>query len=212
MSNENTSETTSATEKGQNVVTMADGRQVDFGKRGKQKATVDILGEGADRQVKVSVDVLNGDTHSITVGLNHPVVFELLGYGIKQKISDSTANADDPEDVSLAVQQVIDQLNEGKWSQRAGGDGMVRGMADLYEAYMTIKGLVDENGKPVDPEGKLKKRLMSQSEADIKSLRNIPQIKVKIAEIQARKAAERAAKLAGNSAAQTVDLPEIPDL
>jgi hypothetical protein len=194
--NQNTNENTNGAAPVGNVVTMKDGRPVDFGKRGKQKAHVTILGEGAERRVIVSFDVPNGDTHQIEVGLDHVLVAELLGYGIKQKIADTLTGADDPDDISLAIERAISQLNEGKWSQRSSEGSSIRGFADLYEAYLTVKGITD-------PEGEYKRKLLAQPEEVIKTLRNNTQIKAVMANITARKAAERAAKLAGANASNS---------
>jgi hypothetical protein len=205
MSNENTNATEAAVSSN-NVVTMKDGRQVDFGKRGKQKAIVTISGEGAERQVLVSFDIPNGDTHSITVGLTHPLVMELVGYGIKQKIADSLTAAEDADDISLAVERAISNLNEGKWTQRSSEGASIRGFADLFQAYCEVKGVPEED---VEKRGQLKKSLLSQSEEIIKTLRNHPSIKAIMARIASEKAAARSAKLAGEAASQA---PELLDL
>lgn len=184
-----------------NVVNMKDGRQVDFGKRGKQKSDYEISGEGKKRQVKVRFDIPNGDTHNITVGFDHPLVCELIGYGLKQKVADSLANADDPDDISLAVEKSINQLNEGKWSVRTGTDsGLPRGFADLYQAYLEIRGITDEDGTH-------KRRLMEADETLLKQIKNHAAIKAVLARIAAEKAAAKAQKLNATAPADD-DLPD----
>ena len=184
-----------------NVVKMKNGREVDFGKRGKQKSAYEITGEGKKRVVKVVFDILNGDTHQITVGFDHPLVCELIGYGLKQKVADSLANAEDPDDISLATERVINQLNEGKWSVRTASDvAGIRGFADLYQAYLKVRGITDEDGTH-------KRRLMEADETLLKQIKNHAAIKAILARIAAEKAAAKAQKLNEETSAEG-DLPD----
>jgi len=64
-----------AAEKSNNVVTMKDGRQVDFGVRGKLKKNIEIVGEGVSRLIKLTIDVVNGDTHVLEFNADHPLFF-----------------------------------------------------------------------------------------------------------------------------------------
>jgi hypothetical protein len=186
-----------------NIVTMKDGRQVDFGKRGKQKSAYAILGEGKKRVVKVVFDMLNGDTHQISVGFDHPLVCELIGYGLKQKVADSLANAEEPDDISMATEKVVNQLNEGKWSVRTAADGGGRGFADLYQAYLEVRGITDEDGVH-------KRRLMEADPDLLKQIKNNAVVRAILARIAAEKAAAKAQKLNSESPADA-DLPTFDD-
>ena len=181
-----------------NVVVMKDGRKVDFGKRGKQKSSYEVAGEGMDRHVVVTFDIPNGDTYTSKFGFDHPLVMELIGYGVKQKVADSLANADDPDDISMAVERQLAQLNEGKWSLRSSESSVFRGFADLYQAYLEVKGVTDEDGS-------LKKRLAEADEATLKAIKNNAVIKSILARIAAEKAAARAANLSKEAAAGSAD-------
>lgn len=180
------------TAKGSNVVIMKDGRSVDFGLRGKLKKSVEILGAGAERIIKLTIDAVNGDTHVVQLGSNDPLFFELAAHGLSQKITDAVTKAEDGEDISFGVANQISQIANGVWSQRSTGDAMVRGFADLYEAIRRIKGY--EVG--TEAAEMLKKNLAAKSEDEIKNYKSNPQIKAILADIAAEKAAVRAAKLA----------------
>ena len=176
------------------VVTMKDGREVDFGVRGKLKTDLQLTDTG----VKLSLDVANGDTHSIEIGVDHTLAKTLLGYGLKQKITDSVVKADDDEDVSLGVQQIIGQLVSGIWSQRSSGEGIARGFSELLEAIRRVK----QYAVGSDEHKTLKTSLLAKSEEELKALRTNGTIKAVIAQIQSEKAAERAARLAGSAPAE----------
>lgn len=177
--------------KGENVIGMNDGRQVDFGKRGKLKKAIEIIGEGVERVIKLTVDVINGDTHVLLLNAEHPLFWELAAHGASQKITDSVTKAEDGDDISFGVANQIAQLNEGKWSVRAAGENLFRGFADLFEAIRRIKGY--EIGS-AEAEA-LKTSLAGASEEKIKNFKSNGQIKAIIAEIVAEKAAARAKKL-----------------
>lgn len=174
-----------------NVVTMKDGRTVDFGVRGKLKTDLVI----SDSGVTLTLDVVNGDTHTVVMGLDHPLAKTLLGYGLKQKITDTVVKADEADDVSLGVQQIIGQLVNGIWSQRSTGEGVARGFSELLEAIRRVKQYVEGSEEHTN----LKTTLLAKSEEELKALRTNGTIKAVIAQIQSEKAAERAAKLSGAS-------------
>ena len=108
-------------EKSMNMVTMKDGRQVDFGARFKLRKNIKIVGEGASRLIQLSIDVVNGDTHVLEINAEHPLFFELAAYGVSQRISDSLAQIDDGNNVSVRVANQIKKINNGVWSQSSKG-------------------------------------------------------------------------------------------
>jgi hypothetical protein len=190
MSEENTKAVAKAAKAG-NVVVMKDGRSVDFGVRGKLKTEVTLLEDG----VKLAIDVVNGDSHSITISKDHVLALTLLGYGLKQKITDTVVKAEEADDVSLGVQQIIGQLEAGTWSQRSSGEGVARGFSELLEAIRRLKGYEVDSAEHTN----LKTSLLAKTEEELKALKTNGHIKATIAAIQAEKANERAAKLAGAS-------------
>lgn len=108
-------------EKSINIVTMKDGRQVDFGARFKLRKSIQIVGEGASRIIQLSIDVVNGDTHVLEINADHPLFFELAAYGVSQRISDSVAQVGDGNNISIRVANQIEKINNGVWSQRSRG-------------------------------------------------------------------------------------------
>lgn len=177
-----------------NMVEMKDGRSVDFGQRGKLKKNTVINGEGTERNVTISVDCLNGDTHSVTFDINHPLLFEMAAHGFSQKISDSITKAETPDDVAFGVENQITQIANGVWVQRA-AEGMVRGFSDLLEAIRRLKKY--EVGS--EEAATLKTTLAAASEEQFKLYKGNNAVKAVLAEIAAEKATARAAKLSQDS-------------
>ena len=173
-----------------NIVTMKDGREVDFGSRGKLKKTVVFNGEDAERVATLSIDCINGDTHSVSIGSDHPLLFEMAAHGLSQKISDSITKAEAENDVSFGVTNQIDQINSGTWAQRS-SEGMVRGFSDLLEALRRLKGFETNSAEHTG----LKTKLAAASEDEFKLYRANNAVKAVLAEIVGEKAIARAAKL-----------------
>lgn len=176
-----------------NTVTMKDGRSVDFGQRGKIKKQVEITGKGKARTVSISLDCLNGDTHTMSFGMTDPLLMEYAAHGVCQKLADSNTKATDPEDVSFGVARQITQLQEGTWVSRL--DGAVRGFTDLLEALRRIRGY-DVGTSEFE---QLKNTLAAKDEADIKLIKTNSGIKAILAAIDSEKAIARAEKLAQSS-------------
>jgi hypothetical protein len=176
-----------------NVVVMKDGREVDFGVRGKLKKEITIDGS----VVTTKIDAVNGDSFTFTADMNsHVLAIQLFANGISQKLSDSVVKAgDDPEDIAAAVERTIQQLNDGIWTQRATSEGLVRGFAELYEAIRRVKNYVVGSAE----HAALKTSLLGKSEEELKAYKSNKLIKAVLADIAAEKAAARAAKLATSS-------------
>ena len=189
-------------EKNTNVVTMKDGREVDFGVRGKLKKEITVVDGG----VTLTIDVKNGDTHSVTLTQDHPLWRELMGYGLSQKITDTVVKADDEDDISLGVERIINQLGNGEWTTRTPGEGLVRGFADLLEAIRRLRNYPEDSAEFAA----LKATLKAKSDDEIKVLKGNDSVKAIIAVIQSEKAAARAAKLSasvdGEAAAELAGL------
>ena len=189
-------------EKNTNVVTMKDGREVDFGVRGKLKKEIAVVDGG----VTLTIDVKNGDTHSVTLTQDHPLWRELMGYGLSQKITDTVVKADDEDDISLGVERIINQLSNGEWTTRTPGEGLVRGFADLLEAIRRLRNYAEDSAEFAA----LKATLKAKSDDEIKVLKGNDSVKAIIAVIQSEKAAARAAKLSasvdGEAAAELAGL------
>lgn len=183
--------TAAEAKKGQ-VVVMKDGREVDFGVRGKLKKEVTIEGS----VVTIAIDAVSGDSFKFVADLTtHPLALQLFAHGASQKLTDSTVKHDDPDDIALAVENAINQLNSGVWNQRSTGEGLVRGFAELYEAIRRVKNYAVGSAE----HQALKTSLMAKSEDELKAYRTNKLIKAVLADIQVEKAAARAAKLAAGN-------------
>jgi len=130
--------------KSSNVVTMQDGRTVDFGLRNKRKSETTITGEGQTRKAEIRIDVVNGATHNLTIDLAHPLslLLELAVHGAVQKIGDSSAKSSDPDDIDASVMSAIADIKAGNFNTRNPSTG-IKGIADLVEAVRRSKGAPD---------------------------------------------------------------------
>lgn len=140
MSEENQAEVTAPAKKEteKEIVTMNDGRKVEFAGKRKMLKEATVDGES----VSVRFDFRNGETRTFTVPT------ELLGlfaaHGASQKIGDETAGVTDIDDMVVAVDAIIDRLTKSEWSAtRAEGDG-------FSGASVVIKAIAEVSGKSVD--------------------------------------------------------------
>ena len=120
------------------IVTMADGRSVEFA--GKRKMLKDTTVDGTS--VSVRFDFRNGETRTFTVPEN--LLGQFAAHGASQKIGDETAGVADLDDMVVAVEEIIARLVNGEWSAtRAEGDG-------FSGASVVIKAIAEVTGKSVD--------------------------------------------------------------
>lgn len=187
-------------EKKTNIVTMKNGTELDFGQRGKLKKNIAISGEGAERTIAITVDCINGDTHTMVFDASDPLFFEYAAHGVSQKLTDSITKAEDYEDVSFGVSNTISQLQSGKWTVR-NVEGLVRGFSDLLEALRRIKDFKEGSEEAIN----LKTALVSKSEDEIKLYKTNPGVKAVLATIVSEKAAAKAARLAEETAGSSAD-------
>ena len=157
------------------VVTMEDGRVVDFpGKRKLQKSTT-ITPEGS---VQVRLDFRNGQTRLFTVPAN--LLTKFAAHGAEQKLGDEIAGLEDLEDAVLAMDELIDRLYNGEWGVRKESSGMA-GTSILAKALMQLTGKSAEQ---------IREFLKSKSQADKITLRNSSKVRPIIAELEAAKASK----------------------
>lgn len=159
-------------------VTMEDGRVVEFA--GKRKLLKEvILAEDPNGYPKVRFDFRNGKVREFTVDKLIP---QFAAHGASQKIGDETAGEDDVDDMVLAVDEIIERLNSGEWSQKREGGGFA-GVSILMRALM------EHSGKD---EATTKAFLKPRSHAEKMALRQHPPIKAIVERLEAEKAAKAA--------------------
>lgn len=118
-------------------VVMSDGREVIF--VGKRKLLKEVMIEGS--VVKVRFDFRNKETR--TFQLPDALLLQFAGHGASQKIGDETAGEEDVDDMTIAVDELIDRLNKGEWRTKAEGGG-------FGGASILVKALVEKTGKPTE--------------------------------------------------------------
>lgn len=138
---------------------------------------------------KIEGDVLTvtflETNEELTVNINDipaETISRLAMHGLSQKIGDSYAGADAAESFARA-NGVASDLKDGNWSTRVAASGPRT--TQLAEA------LAAATGKPLEEAAA---KLEEMDDEGKKNLRAHPQIKVELANIKAKKAADAAAK------------------
>lgn len=157
-------------------VTMEDGRIVEFA--GKRKMLKEALFP-ENEPPTVRFDFRNGKTRSFKI---ENLIPQFAAHGASQKIGDETAGEDDVDDMVLAVDEIIERLNQGEWAVKREGGGFA-GVSVLMRALM------EHSGKD---ETTVKAFLKPKSHAEKMALRSHPPIKVIVERLEAEKAAKAA--------------------
>jgi len=155
-------------------VSMDDGSVVKFpGKRQLLKSsTVDHHGH-----VTTRFDFRNGEVRSFTIAPNAELFAKFAAHGIEQKVGDEVAGLKDIEDMVLAVEEVIDRLNEGEWTAKRESSG-------LAGTSVLARALIQQTGKT--PQA-IKEYLKTKTNAEKLALRQNPKIAPIVAELEAKK-------------------------
>lgn len=161
------------------TVTMLDGRVVDFpGKRRLLKETI-LTAEG---KVQIRMDFRNGESRLFTIP--DTMLAKFAGHGAEQKFGDETAGLEDIDDAVLAIDNLMDRLNEGEWGVKREANGMAG-------TSILVRALVESTGKDV---AVIKGFLANKTHAEKVALRGNPRIKPIVERLEAEKAAKSTAK------------------
>lgn len=161
-----------------NTVEMGDGRMVAFSGKRRFLKDVEISEDGFDLSARF--DVVNGETRTFKISANKPLFAKLAAHGLLQKVGDEVAGLEDPEDMVLALDEILDRLGRGEWGvERSRGEG--NAMAGLS---VLAKALVEVSGKT--PQA-IKDFLASKTNAEKLALRDNPSLKPVVARIEAER-------------------------
>lgn len=161
-------------------VQMDDGREVAFpGDRRLLKESV----TNPDGTVTTRFDFVHGETRSFTIEPSANLFARFAAHGIEQKIGDEVAGLKDPEDMVLAVDEIMDRLNAGDWSAKRETNGMAG-------TSVLAKALIQASAKtPIQ----VKEFLKGKTNAEKLALRNSPKIKPIVEKLEAGKKKAKAA-------------------
>lgn len=157
------------------TVSMSDGRVVDFA--GKRKLLKESLVTDSG-EVQVRLDFRNGETRLFTIPDNLKDKF--ASHGAEQKLGDEIAGIPEVEDCVLAVDDLIDRLYNGEWSQKRESNGMA-GTSVLARALVEMTGKTPEQ---------IKEFLSGKTQAEKVALRNNAKLKPIVDRIEAEKASK----------------------
>jgi len=131
-------------------VTMTDGRTVGFAGKRKMLKNIEI----AEDSVSVRFDFRNGETRTKKIDLADPLFWQYAGHGASQKIGDETSDAEEVEDMVVAVDDILARLALGDWKiAKTAGDG-------FSGASVVIKAIGEATGKSAaDVKAFLQKKL-----------------------------------------------------
>lgn len=116
-------------------VQMEDGRTVSFA--GKKRLLKTTSTEGGVASVRF--DVINGQTRTYTV--SEAMLLPCAAHGASQKIGDEAAGLEDPDDIVVAIDKIVERLNAGDWgAAREPGDSFA-GASTVIRAICEVKGV-----------------------------------------------------------------------
>lgn len=173
-----------------NLVTMTDGRQVEFGEKTKMKK--DYGFDAATGLVWCRIDLVNGEVLEVQVDPASDLGRQAAGHGLSQKIGDAAAGADSIEDAFESMLEVCKRISNGEWTKAREGSagGSAKGSSELVQALCAVMGQDKETVRTM---------LAGLTAGDKAALRKVPEIAAEIEKIKAAKApskadAERASK------------------
>jgi len=127
-----------ATRPAPELVTMTDGRKVEFPSSRRMEKTV-LVDQEAET-VAVRFDFRNGMTATYQVPEQH--LLYAAGHGLAQKLGDHVAGMKDEvtkepaseEDMALAIEALMNDLKVGEWNKIRSGEGTVSGAGIVLRA------------------------------------------------------------------------------
>lgn len=162
-------------EKELNMVTMTDGRVVEFS--GKRKLLKDAFTD--EKGIGVRLDFVNGETRLFYIP--EALMAKFAMHGAEQKLGDEIAGVEDVEDCVEAIDDLIQRLYDLQW-------GAKREASALAGASVLAKALVQVTSKTID---EVRAFLSKLSQGEKVALRNQKAIAPIVAELEAAKAAKK---------------------
>lgn len=155
-----------------NMVTLTDGRVAEFA--GKRKLLKSSFTD--EKGVGVRLDFVNGQTR--TFYIPEALLHKFAAHGAEQKLGDETAGVEDPDDMVMAIDDLIDRLYNGDWTAK-------REASAMAGASVLAKALVQSSGKTLEA---VRAFLATKTQAEKVAMRNNPKIAPIVAELEAAKA------------------------
>jgi hypothetical protein len=171
-------QSTAKTKREVKTVELTDGRTVEFAGKRRMLKNAETSQDGSE--VTVVFDFVHGETRTFVIDTSDKLFAKFAAHGIMQKIGDEVAGLEDPEDMVLAVDEIISRLEGGEWGvERSRGEG--NGMAGLS---VLAKALVEVSGKT--PEA-VREFLKTKSNAEKLALRENAALKPVVTRLEAEK-------------------------
>lgn len=152
-------------------VEMDDGRVVEFA--GKRKMLKDTI-LGADK-TQIRLDFVNGETRLFTIP--HKLLTKFAAHGAEQKLGDEIAGLDDVEDCVLAIDALMERLENGDWTVRREASG-------LAGTSVLARALIEHTGKDA---ATIKAFLSTKTQSEKVALRNNAAIAPIVQRLEANK-------------------------
>jgi hypothetical protein len=170
-------------EDSKNLVTMTDGRTVEFGERTRMKKEYGFSAETG--LVWCRIDFANGEVVQIEIDPASEVGHQALGHGLSQKLGDAAAGAETIEDAFENVLEVAKRTSNGEWQKvrESSGSGAAKGASELVSALSTVL------QKDKDT---VRTMLASLSQGEKMALRKVPEVAEEIERIKAARKPSKA--------------------
>lgn len=164
------------------VVTMDDGKQVEFTGKKKLIKTATIEEDGS---VVVRLDFVNGEYRVFRLPDN--MLSRFAAHGAEQKLGDEIAGIEDVEDCVATMDELLVRLENGEWNVKRESSGAA-GASVLVKALMELSG----KSKP-----EITAFLAAKTHAEKLALRSNAKLKPIVDRLEAEKAAR--SKKKGNT-------------
>lgn len=153
------------------TVTMDDGRVVEFAGKRKMLKEALFLEEGA----AVRLDFVNGETRTFVIP--DSLAEKFAAHGAAQKFGDEIAGLEDVEDCVLAVDALMDRLEQGEWTAKRESTGLA-GTSVLARALVEVTGKTPEE---------VKEFLATKTQAEKVALRSNPRLQPVVVRLESEK-------------------------
>lgn len=162
-----------------NTVVMADGREVKF--PGDRRLLKESMISEDGLSISVRFNVVNGEFREFVLSADEGLFARFAAHGIEQKIGDEVAGLKDADDMVLALEEIIERLSAGDWAAKRESSG-------LAGTSVLARALIQVSGKTAI---QVKEFLKTKTNAEKLALRNNPNIKPVVMELEAAKTSKK---------------------
>lgn len=162
-----------------NMVTMADGSKLNFGKTGRLLSSTVIRENGFD----ITFHVVTGEQIHYSYNQEDAIpelIAKFAAFGVASKVKASTAGSE-VADLVTVITAKVQEIEEGIFSERTGSGEITTPLTMLQQAYAVVNG-VDVSGK--EGIAQVNAVFAELSKEQKSALYKIPAIKLELAKLK----------------------------